>query len=61
MRKLTPEQRERIRALDRQAKAYTAQAQEILDRAAANMQARKEWHERRRQRLRRLTFGLLGR
>jgi hypothetical protein len=61
MRKLTPEQRERIRALEQEAQAYSAQAKEIFDRLAARMDARRAERERRRARLRRLTFGVLGR
>ena len=62
MAERTPEEREAWRRRRKEeGEAARAYMQEILDRVGARIEAERERRERRRARLRRLTFGLLGR
>jgi hypothetical protein len=61
MGKPTPEEHEARRRRKEEGEAARAYLQDILDRVGARMEAERQRRERRRARLRRLTFGLLGR
>jgi hypothetical protein len=52
---------ERRKELEEQGAAAHRRMSELIARGEARRQARREAEERRRARLRRLTFGLLGR
>ena len=61
MKQPTPEEREEWRRRDEEGEAARAYMQDILDRVGARIEAERVRRERRQARLRRLTFGLLGR
>ena len=61
MRERTPEEREAWERRKREGEAARAYMQDILDRVGARIEADRARRERRQARLRRLTFGLLGR
>lgn len=58
MAKLDPEEHRRIME---EGRAAHQKLQSTIDRVEAKLAAAREYEERRRARLRRLTFGLLGR
>lgn len=58
-RKLTPEQRERLRQLDAEIAEYDRKAREIFDRVDARLDARRREREERLERRRRLLRMLL--
>jgi hypothetical protein len=60
-KKRTSEQHERLRALARPWSEHRAEMERMYERWLARMDAIDAREERRRARLRRLTFGLLGR
>ena len=60
-KKTTPEERERLQVLAQPWSEHRADMERMYERWLVRMDALDARHERRRQRLRRLTFGLLGR